>query len=397
MEIEEIRKNVRSLLGLESFLEEEEPEDAADEPEEAEADPDSTADDDEDIDLSDIEDTEDAEEGTEDAEGDVEEPEETPEGEDEILSDPNLSDEDKVKKMFTDTGDIHEDYSLSNDYNRRLAKFKFTYGGVNVDELMTNIERTEGVTSDELMSRLSPDQKENVDRKWKTLRNKFEQIATRERYILIHNANIIMKKNDEEGIPRDLEDNLKKKAYEKVDAMMKKRYGEEWVDEDKAIDFLKSIKINFSEENAVKPNLIDLRDFISMVSEQQIAFNTMYVDTPSSINSFIRNNRDNEFYNRSPIFQSLISDYRDNDTSTGTLYPVITGTSPEVVEGEEGAVGDEGEEGAGGAGGGAGGLGGGGADVDVDVDTSDDDEDITLDDTEEDGGGDEGDESDLGI
>jgi hypothetical protein len=391
MEIEKIRKNVRSLLGLESFLEEEEPAENADELEDTDVDPESTTDDDEDIDLSDIEDTEDAEEDTEDIEDELGEPEETPDGEDEILSDPNLSDDEKVKKMFTDTGDIHEDYSLSNEYNRRLAKFKFTYGDVNVDELMTNSERVEGVTSDELMSRLSPDQKENVERKWKTLRNKYEQIAEREKFIIIHNANIIMKKNDENGNPQDLEDKLKKKAYEKVDAMMNKRYNEEWVDDEKAIEFLKGIKINFSEENAVKPNLIDLRDFISMVSEKQIAFNTMYVDTPSSMNSFIRNNRDNEFYNRSPIFQSLVSDYRDNDTSTGSLYPVITGTAPEAVDGE--GISEDGEdEGGEGPAGGLGGLGGG-----DDVDTSDDDEDITLDDTGEGGEGDEGNESDLDL
>lgn len=370
MDLEEIRKNVRGILGLEVVKEKEDEE--LDAPEDSEtpdpADEEPAEDGEEPIDLG--SDTEDAPEDTDSTGDDVET---GSSDEDDLSGEPTIddarSDTDKVEEMFTDTGDPYEDYSLSNENNQRLAKFRFTYAGINVDDLMTNTEREAGVSASELYNRLSPDQQEQSLRKWKKLRNKFPEIAIRERMLIIHNSNIMLSKNNEEGLEELLPEKLRKKAYEKIDAMMVKRYGEEWQDDEKAIDFITSIKINFDEENPVKPNLLSLESFVSIVEANKMAFNKMYVETPSSVKTFLRNNQENDFFNRSPIFQSLISDYREHDVSTGTLTPVIKGTPPEPDPEE---MDTEGEGDAGADAGGAGGAGGG-TDVDVDVDTDGED------------------------
>ena len=358
MNIEEIRKNVRGILGLEPVLKEEQ---------------DDSVDSDLDIDLGDNQEeapTDDNQEVTPDEEtADLGGDEETDQNatsdngeldssadEENAAGESNLADTrddaTKVKEMFTDTGDVHEDYSLSNENNKRLSKFRFTYAGLNIDDLMTNEEKTLGVSADELYARLSPDQQEECLRKWKKLRNKFPEIEKREKKILIHNANIMIYKNNEEGRQIELPENLRKKAYEKIEAL------------------LTTIKINFDDENPVKPNFLSIDNFNDISKAGKISFNKMFVESPSSIKTFLRNNKENEYFNRSPIFQSLISDYREKDTSTGTLAPILYGTQPPTEVPEESAA----EEGAGDEGslGGRGDMGGGdgGGDVNVDVDTT---------------------------
>jgi len=375
MNVEEIRRNVRGILGLETVKEAED--DEVDAPEDAEADIDTAAevdigdelgdDSDEPIDIGD-EDTEDAPDAPDSTGDDVE----LGSSDDDLAAEADIdtrSDDEKIKEMFNDTGDPHVDYSLSSESNQRLAKFRFIYAGIDVDNLMTNTERTQGVSADELYNRLAPDQQEHSLRKWKKLRNKFSEIAVRERMILIHNANIMLLKNNEEGMEEEIPDNLRKKAYEKVDAMMTKKFSEEWQDNKEAIDFLTSIKINFDEPNSVKPNLLSLSSFIGIRDANKMPFNKMFVETPSSVKTFLRSNQENDFYNRSPIFQALISDYRDNDVSTGTLAPIVKGTpleeTNEETDGEDSDTDGDG-------GGGFSGGGDDGTDVDVDVDTDDD-------------------------
>lgn len=382
MDIEEIRKNVRGILGLEPVKEAEDEE--VDDPDGEDADLDSAAD----VDISD--DTGEEEEPIDIGDGENEDAPEDEEStgddidvdssDEDILSDEpaqsdSRSDAEKVEQMFSDTGDPHVDYSLSNENNQRLAKFRFTYAGINVDNLMTDSERTQGVSAEELYNRLAPDQQEQSIRKWNKLRNKFPEISIRERMILIHNSNMMLLKNNEEGMEVQIPENLRKKAYEKVDAMMVKRYGDSWQDKSEAIDFLTSIKVNFDENNPVKPNLLSLSSFVNIREANKMPFNKMYVDTPSSVKTFLRSNQENDLFNKSPIFQSLISDYRESDVSTGTLTPIIKGTPPKIEEEPTDGETDESE-----GGGGSGGLGGGsgGTDVDVDVDTAGDDDALDI-------------------
>jgi len=375
MDLEEIRKNVRGILGLEAVKEAEEDEidlDAPEDDEDLDAEPEDSGE--EPIDIGDDEPAEDVPEDEDTTGDDVE----TGSSDEEDLSgepdaQDNKSDSEKVEEMFTDTGDPHVDYSLSNENNQRLAKFRFTYAGINVDDLMTTPEREQGVSAAELHNRLSPDQQEQSLRKWKKLRNKFSEIAIRERMLIIHNSNLMLLKNNEEGMEEPIPDKIIKKAYEKVDAMMVKRYGEDWQDDQKAINFITSIKVNFDEENPVKPNLLSLVSWHSLHDAKKMPFNKMFVETPSSVMTFLRANQENDIFNKSPIFQSLISDYRENDVATGTLTPIIKGT-PVPEEPEAGAEGEgDDEEGVGGADGRVRGGMGGGTDVDVDVDTDDED------------------------
>jgi hypothetical protein len=126
----------------------------------------------------------------------------------------NQNDAQKLKQMFTDSGDLVYDYSLTNEFNQRLFKFKFTYSGIDINQLMTsNDERTVGALKSELENRLSPEQRFYYVTKWKSLRKKYPEIEKREKNIIIHNTNIMMMVNDDFGEEIPLPEEKKKEAY----------------------------------------------------------------------------------------------------------------------------------------------------------------------------------------
>jgi uncharacterized membrane protein YgcG len=323
-----------------------------------------------------------AEEGGEDpnaTEPPQEQPEETPDQPEEAPQDnqeappaapaPHQNDNQKVQEMFKDTGQPEVDYSLSNENNLRLYKFKFTYAGINVDDLMkSDEEKKGGLTRKELESRLSPEQLHYYNDKWQKLRDKFPQIAQREKNVIIHNANIMLLVNDKNGEEIPLPEAKRIEAYKKIFAMMDKKFGDKWQDLPEALNFLKNIKINFSKEKPVRNNLMSIKviqEKDSINGGSLIPFNKIYIEVPQSVQNFIRVNQETEIYNNSSIYQALSSDFKEADRTVGTMDAIIKGKPTEDEANKEGGEGggDEGGDSGGGGGGGMGDLGGGGGDM----------------------------------
>jgi hypothetical protein len=280
----------------------------------------------------------------------------------------NQSDSQKVQEMFKDTGVPEVDYSLSNENNVRLYKFKFTYAGIDVNELMkSDDEKKSGLTRKELESRLSPEHLHYYTSKWKSLREKYQQIPEREKNICIHNANIMLLINNQDGEEIPLPNHKQVEAYKKINVMMDKKFGPEWQDLPEALNFLKNIKINFSNKTPVRTNLLSvkvLEEKDKITGKSLIPFNKIYVDVPTSVQNFIRVNQESQIYNDSSIFQALASDYKEADRTVGTMDVIIKGAPAEEEAPESG--GDSGGGDSGGGGGGMGDLGGdigGGGDV----------------------------------
>lgn len=107
---------------------------------------------------------------------------------------------------------------------------------------------------------------------------------------------------------------------------MNKSFGEDWVDNKKAVDFLQNIKINFSDEKKIRPNLIPISYFEPVGDKGIIAFNKLFAKIPKSIDSFIKNNIDSEKYKKSPLFRTIVNDY-SSETGDGSarisIYQVI--------------------------------------------------------------------------
>jgi len=281
---------------------------------------------------------------------------------------PPQSDSQKVQEMFKDTGVPEVDYSLSNENNVRLYKFKFTYAGIDVNELMkSDDEKKSGLTRKELESRLSPEQLHYYHSKWKSLREKYQQIPEREKNVCVHNANIMLLINDQEGEEIPLPEHKQVEAYKKINVMMDKKFGPDWQDLPEALNFLKNIKINFSNKTPVRTNLLSvkvLEEKDKITGKSLIPFNKIYVEVPTSVQNFIRVNQESQIYNDSSIFQALASDYKEADRTVGTMDVIIKGSPAEEAAPEGGDSGG-GESDGGGGGGGMGDLGGdmGGGDV----------------------------------
>lgn len=275
----------------------------------------------------------------------------------------NQNDAQKLKQMFTDSGDLVYDYSLTNEFNQRLFKFKFTYAGIDINQLMTsNDERAVGALKSELENRLSPEQRFYYVQKWKSLRKKYPDIEKREKNIIIHNSNIMMMVNDELGEEIPLPENKKKEAYEKIDKLLIQKFGDEWLDSEEALNFLKNIKINFSNEKPVRTNLLSIRvmeEKDNITNSDLIPFNKIYIDIPSSIRNFLKSNETNEFYNNSSIFQNLISDFRNYSKVSGNNDIVIRGTPIQEPEEQKSDTNTDVDSGGSSGGMGGGDLGGG--------------------------------------
>jgi hypothetical protein len=248
------------------------------------------------------------------------------------------SDQAKIQELFTDIGDPKVDYSLTSDANIRLARFKFKYSGLDPITLMTDDEKKVGVRADELESRLTPDQHLLYVQKNTELRQEFPQIADRERKVIIYNSNIPIFYNDENGVIRVISHKKDlSSAIDKIQNFMNKSFGEDWADNRKAIKFLQSIKINFSDEKKVRPNLIPISYFQPSGERNIIAFNKLYCELPPSIDKFIKDNIESQEYKKSPLFRTFINDYtgeQGEGSSRISVYPVISDPAASSDDGE---------------------------------------------------------------
>ena len=235
------------------------------------------------------------------------------------------TDEEKVNSMFTDTGNIDYDYSLSNENNVRLAKFKFKKANVDYSSMLTENEKETGVPADEIELRMSPEQKMVYKKSNNELRKKYPKIDAREKNIIIYNSNVPFVKRDVAGNEVALEDNEIQDAYKKINQYMIKKFGQYWQDKHPAIDFINSIKVNFSSKKSIRPNLSYAKDLFPE-SEDVIGlpFDTVTIKIPSDVDEFLRNNLDNEKFKKSSVFRTLAAGYLDINTKSNGVYAIIT-------------------------------------------------------------------------
>lgn len=299
------------------------------------------------------------------------------------------SDREKVQALFKDTGVPEKDYSLTNESNIRLAKFKFKNAGIDPITLMTEQEKQDGVRADELESRLSPDEYEVYVSSNRDLRREFKEIEEREKNIIIYNSNIPMFYNDDNGKSKRITHQKDQKlAIDRVREYMNRVFEGHWVDSKKAIEFLGRIKINFSEDPKIRPNLIASRYFEESDDRTFSTFNLISIATPKSIQKFIEDNQENSDLLKSSVFRTLVNDYVGNGvgSSMSSVYVVLRDDS-----GSEGSEDDDeenvSEEGSEGEGGGLGGDFGGEEDL---GDETGDEAGADEGDTEEEGGEDLG-------
>jgi hypothetical protein len=235
------------------------------------------------------------------------------------------SDEQKVDSMFTDTGNMDFDYSLSNENNIRLSKFKFKKANVDYSTMFAESEKETGVPADEIELRMAPEQKMVYKKSNIELRKKYPKIDAREKNIIIYNSNVPFVKRDVAGNEVPLEENEIQDAYKKINQYMIKKYGQYWQDKHAAIDFITSIKVNFSSKNSIRPNLSYAKDLFPE-SDDHVAlpFDSVTIKIPNDVDEFLRNNLENEKFKKSSVFRTLASVYLDQNTKSNGVYAIIT-------------------------------------------------------------------------
>ena len=255
---------------------------------------------------------------------------------DEVKSE-GTDDNSKVDSMFKDIGKPETDYGLTNPNNIRLAKFRFKRAGITVEQMMDETEQKIGMTAEKLIYRLTPEQYESYKDKGKELRKKYDLIEKREKNIIMFNSRIPIYYRDENTKEVQKIDehnpNLLKNAFSKIDEFMIKRFGEQWVDDLNAVDFLQGIKVNFADKETITPNMITAK-FFATEEDKIMPFNKLYVKTPKSVDDFVKENKENQSYLRSAVYRALAAGYLDDSTDRTGVFAMITG--------EEGADGAEG-------------------------------------------------------
>jgi len=256
---------------------------------------------------------------------------------DEVKSE-GTDDASKVDSMFKDIGKPETDYGLTNPNNIRLAKFRFKRAGITVEQMMNEVEQKVGLTVEKLIYRLTPEQYESYKDKGKELRKKYDLIEKREKNIIMFNSRIPIYYSDKNtGEVQEIDEhnpNLLKNAFSKIDEFMIKRFGEQWVDDLNAVDFLQGIKVNFAEKETITPNMITAK-FFATEEEKIMPFNKLYVKTPKSVDDFVKENKENQSYLRSAVYRALAAGYLEDSTDRTGVFAMIKSDG-----GEEGATGD---------------------------------------------------------
>ena len=241
----------------------------------------------------------------------------------EIPPTPEETPEQKVTKMFADTGDVDTDYDLTNENNIRLEKYKFTNAGLDLSKLIPEDDQKSGISSKDVMNLLTPSQRDVLKDKNRELRKTYPLMDKREKNIIIHNSNVSIY-NTKDGENVEISTDMKKQAYDKINTYLETNFGKNWQDKTKAIDFLRTIKINFSEMPAIRANLIDA---ISMMSEDgenyKIPLDKVNVLVPSIVQEFIKTNKEDPTFSRSNIFRTITSAYNQEAGTKGQIYVIF--------------------------------------------------------------------------
>ena len=262
-----------------------------------------------------------------------------------------MSDLQKVNQLFNDTGNPEIDYGLTSESNVRMAKFKFKNAGIDPLGMMDESEHTRGIRVDELEARLTPDQYELYREKWKEVRRGFKKISEREQRVVIYNSNIPFFYNDESGTTKQITHKSDTNtAINNLNKYMVRNFTEDWVDNKKAIKFLQGIRINFSEDPKIRPNLISARFFEEYEDRDVVPFNKLHADVPESVRKFLTDNIEMDEFKKSSVFRTLSNDYvgENSGSSRTSVYTVIKGesaTSGSTDDSGTDALGDSGDTG----------------------------------------------------
>ena len=246
---------------------------------------------------------------------------------------PEETPEQKVTKMFSDTGDVDEDYSLSNENNIRLEKFKFTNAGIDLKKLIPEDDQKSGISTKDVANLLTPSQRDMLKDKNRELRKQYPLMDKREKNLIIHNSNVPIF-NTVQGHDIEISSDMKKQAYDKINAYLETNFAKNWQDKSKAINFLRTIKINFSDAPAIRANLIDMGSMMSEEGENyKIPLDKINVLVPVTIQDFIKKNKEDPTFAKSNIFRTLTSAYNQESGTKGQIYIIFN--SENLGEGEE--------------------------------------------------------------
>lgn len=262
---------------------------------------------------------------------------------DEVTSEAT-DDNGKVQSMFTDIGNPETDYGFTNPNNIRLAKFRFKKAGIDINQVMTETEKNIGLSTDKIIFRLTPEQYESYKERGHKIRNKFELIEKREKNIILFNSRIPIyfkdEKTNEIKKVEETDSQMLKKSFEKIDEFVTSRFGEDWVDNLNAIDFIQGIKVNFAETESITPNMITAK-FFENDGEKLIPFNKLFVKMPKSVEDFVRENKDNQNFLRSSVYRTLAAGYIDGATDSNGVYAILQGDVQEDGMGDGADAGTE--------------------------------------------------------
>jgi hypothetical protein len=264
-------------------------------------------------------------------------PEEAPKDETppepEAPPEPQQTPEQKVTEMFADTGDVDKDYSLTNENNIRLEKFKFVNAGIDLNTLIPEDDKKSGISTKDVANLLTPSQRDLLKDSNRELRKKYPLIDKREKYIILHNSNIPIF-NTNMGDTHELSKEMKKQAYDKINAYMETNFGKNWQDKSKAIEFLRTIKINFANNPAIRANLINLASMIAEEGENyKIPLDKVNVMVPALVQEFIKTNKEDPVFARSNIFRTITSAYNQEAGTKGQVYVILN--SENLGDGQE--------------------------------------------------------------
>lgn len=247
---------------------------------------------------------------------------------------PQQTPEQKITEMFADTGDVDTDYSLTNENNIRLEKFKFVNAGIDLNKLIPEDDKKSGISTKDITNLLTPSQRDLLKDSTRELRKKYPLIDKREKYIILHNSNIPIF-NNKLGETKELGKDMKKQAYDKINAYMEANFGKNWQDKSKAIEFLRTIKINFAETPAIRANLINLASMLAEEGENyKIPLDKVNVMVPALVQEFIKTNKEDPVFARSNIFRTITSAYNQEVGTKGQVYVILN--SENLGDAEEG-------------------------------------------------------------
>ena len=104
---------------------------------------------------------------------------------------------------------------------------------------------------------------------------------------------------------------------------MEEHFTKHWQDKLKYVNFLKTIKINFSDKPAIRANLISSKGFISEENENIIPLNKVYAQVPKSIQELLLDNSEDPIFVKSNIFRTLNSSFDQEIAASNSLYVIL--------------------------------------------------------------------------